>query len=104
MAGMPSLFSTGSLGWWNTTAYEKGSLMSTIDFRGRDLLGIEDLTADEIRYILDAVPPFKEISERDIKKVPTLLGKTLINLFFEPSTRTRTSFEIAGKRLSADVI
>jgi aspartate carbamoyltransferase catalytic subunit len=78
--------------------------MSTIDLRGRDLLGIEDLTADEIRYILDAVPPFKEISERDIKKVPTLRGKTIINLFFEPSTRTRTSFEIAGKRLSADVI
>ena len=78
--------------------------MSTIDFRGRDLLGIEDLTADEIRYILDAVPPFKEISERDIKKVPTLRGKTIINLFFESSTRTRTSFEIAGKRLSADVI
>jgi aspartate carbamoyltransferase catalytic subunit len=78
--------------------------MSTIDLRGRDLLGIEDVTADEIRYILDAVPPFKEISERDIKKVPTLRGKTIINLFFEPSTRTRTSFEIAGKRLSADVI
>jgi aspartate carbamoyltransferase catalytic subunit len=78
--------------------------MSTIDFRGRDLLGIEDLTADEIRYILDAVPPFKEISERDIKKAPTLRGKTIINLFFESSTRTRTSFEIAGKRLSADVI
>jgi aspartate carbamoyltransferase catalytic subunit len=78
--------------------------MSTIDLRGRDLLGIEDVTADEIRYILDAVPPFKEISARDIKKVPTLRGKTIINLFFEPSTRTRTSFEIAGKRLSADVI
>jgi aspartate carbamoyltransferase catalytic subunit len=83
---------------------ERGSSMSTMDFRGRDLLGIEDLTADEICYILDAVPPFKEISERDIKKVPTLRGKTIINLFFEPSTRTRTSFEIAGKRLSADVI
>jgi aspartate carbamoyltransferase catalytic subunit len=78
--------------------------MSTIDLRGRDLLGIEDITADEIRYILEAVPPFKEISARDIKKVPTLRGKTIINLFFEPSTRTRTSFEIAGKRLSADVI
>ncbi|MDZ7379804.1 MAG: aspartate carbamoyltransferase, partial [candidate division KSB1 bacterium] len=78
--------------------------MSTIDLRGRDLLGIEDLTADEIRYILDAVPPFKEIAAREIKKVPTLRGKTIINLFFEPSTRTRTSFEIAGKRLSADVI
>src|SRR6266498_3121212 len=83
---------------------ERGSSMSTMDFRGRDLLGIEDLTADEIRYILDAVPPFKEISERDIKKVPTLRGKTIINLFFESSTRTRTSFEIAGKRLSADVV
>ncbi len=78
--------------------------MNPIDFRGRDLLGIEDLTADEIHYILEAVPPFKEISEREIKKVPTLRGKTIINLFFEPSTRTRTSFEIAGKRLSADVI
>jgi aspartate carbamoyltransferase catalytic subunit len=78
--------------------------MSTIDFRGRDLLGMEDLTAEEIRFILDAVPPFKEVSEREIKKVPTLRGKTIINLFFEPSTRTRTSFEIAGKRLSADVI
>ncbi len=76
----------------------------TIDFRGRDLLGIEDLTAAEITTILDTVASFKEISERDIKKVPTLRGKTVINLFFEPSTRTRTSFEIAGKRLSADVI
>jgi aspartate carbamoyltransferase catalytic subunit len=78
--------------------------MSTIDFRGRDLLGMEGLTSEEIRFILDAVPPFKEVSEREIKKVPTLRGKTIINLFFEPSTRTRTSFEIAGKRLSADVI
>lgn len=77
---------------------------STIDFRGRDLLGMEDLSSEEIRYILDEVPPFKEVSERDIKKVPTLRGKTVVNLFFEPSTRTRTSFEIAGKRLSADVI
>ena len=74
--------------------------MNPIDFRGRDLLGIEDLTADEIHYILEAVPPFKEISARDIKKVPTLRGKTIINLFFEPSTRTRTSFEIAGKRIA----
>jgi aspartate carbamoyltransferase catalytic subunit len=80
------------------------SQVSPIDFRGRDLLGIEDLTPEEMRYILDTVPPFKEVSEREIKKVPTLRGKTIINLFFEPSTRTRTSFEIAGKRLSADVI
>ncbi len=75
-----------------------------MDFRGRDLLGIEDLTAAEIQAILDTAVSFKEISEREIKKVPTLRGKTIINLFFEPSTRTRTSFEIAGKRLSADVI
>jgi aspartate carbamoyltransferase catalytic subunit len=75
-----------------------------VAFRGRDLLGIEDLSPQELRYILDEVPAFKEVSEREIKKVPTLRGKTLINLFFEPSTRTRTSFEIAGKRLSADVV
>jgi aspartate carbamoyltransferase catalytic subunit len=83
---------------------ERVKAMPAIDFRGRDLLGIGDLSPEEIRFILDEVPPFKEISEREIKKVPTLRGKTLINLFFEPSTRTRTSFEIAGKRLSADVI
>lgn len=78
--------------------------MSSISFRGRDLLDVETLTAEDIQHILDAVPSFKEVSERDIKKVPTLRGKTVINLFFEPSTRTRTSFEIAGKRLSADVV
>ncbi|GIX46598.1 MAG: aspartate carbamoyltransferase [Candidatus Tectimicrobiota bacterium] len=78
--------------------------MTAIDFRGRDLLGMAELSAAEIRYLLDAVPPFKEVSQRDIKKVPTLRGKTIVNLFFEPSTRTRTSFEIAGKRMSADVI
>ena len=73
-------------------------------FRGRDLLDVESLSAEDIQHVLDAVPSFKEVSERDIKKVPTLRGKTIINLFFEPSTRTRTSFEIAGKRLSADVV
>ena len=78
--------------------------MSSDSFRGRDLLDVESLSAEDIRHILDAVPSFKEVSERDIKKVPTLRGKTVINLFFEPSTRTRTSFEIAGKRLSADVV
>jgi aspartate carbamoyltransferase catalytic subunit len=76
----------------------------TIDFRGRDLLGMEELTPEEICTILDTAVSFKEVSEREIKKVPTLRGKTIINLFFEASTRTRTSFEIAGKRLSADVI
>ena len=78
--------------------------MSSISFRGRDLLDVETLSTEDIQHILDAVPSFKEISERDIKKVPTLRGKTVVNLFFEPSTRTRTSFEIAGKRLSADVV
>jgi aspartate carbamoyltransferase catalytic subunit len=70
----------------------------------RHLLGIRGLSADEITHILDTAETFREISLREIKKVPTLRGRTVINLFFEPSTRTRTSFEIAGKRLSADVI
>jgi aspartate carbamoyltransferase catalytic subunit len=83
---------------------EVSSSREIADFRGRDLLGMEDLTAADICAILDSAASFKEISEREIKKVPTLRGKTIINLFFEPSTRTRTSFEIAGKRLSADVI
>jgi aspartate carbamoyltransferase catalytic subunit len=72
--------------------------------RRRHLLGIEPLAADEITAILDLADTFREISERPIKKVPTLRGKTVINLFLEPSTRTRTSFEIAAKRLSADAI
>jgi aspartate carbamoyltransferase catalytic subunit len=62
------------------------------------------MAADEIKLILDTAATFKDVSERDIKKVPTLRGKTVINLFYEASTRTRTSFELAGKRLSADVI
>ncbi len=71
---------------------------------GRGLLGIEDLDRDDIEKILDTAMKMKEIGERDVKKVPTLRGRTIINLFFESSTRTRTSFEIAGKRLSADVV
>jgi len=70
----------------------------------KDLLGIKGMTVDEIKLILDTAATFKDVSERDIKKVPTLRGKTVINLFYEASTRTRTSFELAGKRLSADVI
>lgn len=70
----------------------------------KDLLDINSLTPEEIHHILDTSESMKEISERDIKKVPTLRGKTIINLFYEPSTRTRTSFEMAGKRLSADVV
>jgi aspartate carbamoyltransferase catalytic subunit len=70
----------------------------------KDILGIKELTVDEINLILDTAESFIEVSTREIKKVPTLRGKTMINLFFEASTRTRTSFEIAGKRLSADTI
>jgi aspartate carbamoyltransferase catalytic subunit len=72
--------------------------------RTKDLLGIKGMTSEEIKLILDTAASFKDVSERDIKKVPTLRGKTVINLFYEASTRTRTSFELAGKRLSADVI
>jgi aspartate carbamoyltransferase catalytic subunit len=68
----------------------------------KDLLGIADLSPDEIQLILDTAESFAEVGERPIKKVPTLRGKTVINLFFEASTRTRSSFEIAEKRLSAD--
>ena len=70
----------------------------------KDLLGIEDLTRDEIYRVLDTAEAMREIGERPIKKVPTLRGKTVVNLFYEPSTRTRTSFEIAEKRLSADTL
>lgn len=70
----------------------------------KDILGIKDLTVDEINLILETAESFIEVSTREIKKVPTLRGKTIINLFFEASTRTRTSFEIAAKRLSADTI
>ena len=70
----------------------------------KHVLSTRDLSREEILTILETADSFKEISTRPIKKVPTLRGRTIINLFFEPSTRTRTSFEIAGKRLSADVI
>ncbi|HXY30055.1 MAG TPA: aspartate carbamoyltransferase catalytic subunit [Gemmatimonadaceae bacterium] len=71
---------------------------------GKDLLALEPLSSDQIRLILDTAEPFKEISERAIKKVPTLRGQTIVNLFFEASTRTRISFEFAEKRLSADTV
>ena len=70
----------------------------------KHLLGLDELGAQDISLILDAASGMKEISRRKIKKVPTLRGKTVVNLFFEPSTRTRTSFEIAAKRLSADAV
>ena len=70
----------------------------------KDLTGLEYLSPDQIRLILDTAEPFKEVSERPIKKVPALRGKTIVNLFFEASTRTRISFEFAEKRLSADTV
>jgi aspartate carbamoyltransferase catalytic subunit len=70
----------------------------------KDLLSIADLSLDEIHLILDTAEAMREIGQRPIKKVPTLRGKTVVNLFYEPSTRTRTSFEIAEKRLSADTL
>jgi len=70
----------------------------------KDLLGIKELSVQEINLILDTAAGFKDVLGRDIKKVPALRGKTTVNLFFEPSTRTRTSFELAAKRLSTDVI
>jgi aspartate carbamoyltransferase catalytic subunit len=72
--------------------------------RHKDLLGIADLTRDEILLILNTAEAMREIGDRPIKKVPALRGKTIVNLFFEPSTRTRTSFEVAEKRLSADTL
>ena len=70
----------------------------------KDLIGIKELSVEDINLILDTAAGFKDVLGRDIKKVPTLRGKTAVNLFFEPSTRTRTSFELAAKRLSTDVI
>ena len=75
-----------------------------MSFRHKHILGTEQLSKEDIQLILDTADSFKEINSRDIKKVPTLRGKTIVNLFYEASTRTRTSFEIAGKRLSADTI
>ncbi|HAJ56371.1 MAG TPA: aspartate carbamoyltransferase [Candidatus Omnitrophica bacterium] len=70
----------------------------------KDLLGLQELTRDEIELLLKTAESFKEVISREVKKVPTLRGKTVVNLFYEPSTRTRVSFEVAAKRLSADVI
>ena len=78
--------------------------VATARLRSKHLLGVAGLTADEITLILDTAEAMKEIGARPIKKVPTLRGRTVVNLFFEPSTRTRTSFEIAEKRLSADTL
>src|SRR5436190_12518829 len=70
----------------------------------KHLLGLEDLSADEIRLLLDTADSFKEVSTRSVKKVPALRGRVMVNAFFEDSTRTRTSFSLAAQRLSADII
>jgi len=70
----------------------------------KDILDMESLSVEEIQTVLDTAETLKEISTRPIKKVPTLRGKTIIHFFYEPSARTRTSFEIAAKRLSADTV
>jgi aspartate carbamoyltransferase catalytic subunit len=85
-------------------AGQLGETSPVTALRSKDLLGIADLTTDEIALILDTAEAMQEIGSRDVKKVPALRGKTVVNLFFEPSTRTRTSFEIAEKRLSADTL
>src|SRR5437899_2463847 len=74
------------------------------NFKMKHLLGIRELSADQIVHLLDTAESFRDVSKREVKKVPALRGRTVINLFFESSTRTRTSFEIAAKRLSADAI
>ena len=78
--------------------------MTANSWKRKDLVGLKDLTADEIKLILDTAKSLQEISLRPVKKVPTLQGRTVANMFFEPSTRTRISFELAEKRLSADTI
>src|SRR3989338_399980 len=76
----------------------------TTEWTHKDLLDVKDLSREEIELILETAKSFKEVSARDVKKVPALRGKTVVMLFFESSTRTRTSFELAAKRLSADTI
>ena len=75
--------------------------MSTVALAGRDLLDLESLTRAEIEHILDTAETFGEVLTRDVKKVPTLRGKSVVTLFYENSTRTRSSFEAAGKYMSA---
>ena len=78
--------------------------MSSFQWTRKDLLSLYDLEAQEIEFILDTAAEFKKVSARKVKKVPALRGKTVVNFFFEPSTRTRVSFELAEQRLSADIV
>jgi aspartate carbamoyltransferase catalytic subunit len=87
-----------------TTSEQIDTKPAVTSLRRKDLLGIADLSPEEIALVLDTAVAMKEVGSRPIKKVPALRGKTVVNLFFEPSTRTRTSFEIAEKRLSADTL
>lgn len=77
-------------------------MQDNYSFRHRHILGLEQMSAEDINHVITIARSFKEVSARPIKKVPTLRGKTIVNFFFEPSTRTRLSFEIAAKRMSAD--
>ncbi len=86
------------------TTVAAGPAAQTMRWTKKDLLGLRELSVEEIRLLLQTAESFREISLRPIKKVPVLRGKTVVNLFFEPSTRTRTSFELAAKRLSADIV
>src|SRR5882724_559127 len=88
----------------NSATQQLSMRASTSSLRSKDLLGIEQLLPNEIELILDTAEGFKEVSERPVKKVPALRGQLVINLFMEASTRTRVSFEIAEKRLSADTL
>jgi aspartate carbamoyltransferase catalytic subunit len=88
----------------STTSQEIDQKQAVTALRRKDLLGIAELSPEEIELILDTAEAMKEVGTRPIKKVPALRGKTVVNLFYEPSTRTRTSFEIAEKRLSADTL
>jgi aspartate carbamoyltransferase catalytic subunit len=88
----------------STTSQELDQKQAVTALRRKDLLGIAELSPEEIELILDTAEAMKEVGTRPIKKVPALRGKTVVNLFYEPSTRTRTSFEIAEKRLSADTL
>ena len=88
----------------STTSQEIDQKQAVTALRRKDLLGIAELTPEEIELVLDTAEAMKEVGTRPIKKVPALRGKTVVNLFYEPSTRTRTSFEIAEKRLSADTL
>jgi aspartate carbamoyltransferase catalytic subunit len=90
--------------YWKNPDFSLLSGGASMAFKHKDILGLQELTAEEIELLLNTADNMKEISKREIKKVPTLRGKTVVNLFFEPSTRTRTSFEIAAKRLSADTL